>query len=178
MHEDKKFTFFKGLLVGLAKKEYNVQNFIDTKEIHRDRKTFSASLESFKQFTEENGRLPSSIGSESEIKLYRFMNMQLYRTINNPEKEKNKKEVLSIVSKFDYVKRKRLSPSKTEDTYNELLKFISQFRRLPMAKIKDEKALYNFFYRQRKLYSEQKLSTEFVNKFMEVINTIKSYYEN
>lgn len=178
MHEDKKFSFFKGLLVGLAKKEYAAQSFTETKEIHKDRKTFSANLESFKQFTEENGRLPSSIGSESEIKLYRFMNIQLYRKKNNPEKEKNKEEVLSIVSKFDYVKRKRLSPSKTEDTYNELLKFISQFRRLPMAKINDEKALYNFFYRQRKLYSEQKMPTEFVNKFMEVVNTIKSYYEN
>lgn len=178
MHEDKKFSIFKGLLVGLAKKEYDGQNFTETKGIHRDRKTFSSSIESFKQFTDENGRLPSSIGSESEIKLYRFMNIQLYRTSTNPEKEKNKEEILSIVSKFDYVKRKRLSPSKTEDTYNELLKFISQFRRLPMAKIKDEKVLYNFFYRQRKLYSEQNMPSEFVNKFMEVINTLKSYYEN
>ena len=178
MHEDKKFSFFKGFLVGLSNKNYSSDLFVESKKNHTESKTYEESLCNLISFTEINDRLPISSGSEDEIRLYRFMNNQINKAAKSTIKSKNDEKIMEIISKFDYVKRKRLSPLKIEDTYNELLKFISQYRRLPMAQINDEKALYHFFYRQRKLYSEQKMPTEFVNKFMEVINTLKSYYEN
>ncbi len=178
MHEDKKFSFFKGFLVGLSNKNYSSDLFVESKKNHAESKPYEESLCNLINFTEINGRLPISSGSEDEIRLYRFMNIQINKSAKSTIKSKNDERIMEIISKFNYIKRKRLSPMKIDDTYNELLKFISQYRRLPMVQNNDEKALYNFFYRQRKLYSEQKMPTEFVNKFMEVINTIKSYNEN
>ena len=106
MHEGKKFSFFTGLFVGLSGKEYNHQNFTITKEIHRERKTFEENFESLKQFTEDYGRLPCSNGNESEVKLYRFMYVQINKATKNIIKDENDNKITEIVSKFDYLKRK------------------------------------------------------------------------
>jgi len=47
------------------------------------------------------------------------MNIQINKATKNTIKSKNDEKIMEIISKFDYVKRKRLSPLKIEDTYNE-----------------------------------------------------------
>lgn len=178
LHEDKKFSFFRGLLVGLTVRKYNDQNLVITKDIQKDRKTFEENFFSLILFTEKNGRLPSSNGYESEVKLYRFMNVQLNRAIKQPDMKDNSSKVLELVSKHSYVKRSRQSPLKIDEGYAELEKFISLYRRLPISRINDEKLLYNFYLRQRKLYTEQNLPLELKEKFLDIVKSLECYYEN
>lgn len=170
--ESKRFVFFSGMLIGITNKEYSTEKYAQAKEIQIERKTWEERFVCLQHFVEENNRIPCSTGSEFEIKLYRFMNFQLNKAnasaIDNTEISK----IFELVSKYNYKKKKRHTSTNLKESYAELRDFVLKNERLPRANYKDEKILYRFFYRQRKLFLEQSLSIEFKEKFIEIANLL------
>jgi len=168
MSDCKRFVFFKGMLIGNVNKKYNTIKHIEIDLTLRDLKTREENLTSLLKFTQEYKRLPFSNGNESEVKLYRFMQKQVNKKINNQNDSDYNFQINEILTKFNYEKGKRHSPLKTSDKYILLFDFISSNARVPKANNKEEKILYDFLYRQRKLYQEDKLPKEYIEKFIEI----------
>ena len=109
MDESKRFVFYSGTYIGLTSKKYSSDEFIETKSIHKSARTWEESFEILKEFTLNNNRLPYSIGSEEEAKIYRFLNIQL-RKDKNGELDLDKSGLLKdLVNKFPYKIRERHS---------------------------------------------------------------------
>lgn len=106
------------------------------------------------------------------MKLQRFLNVQLNKAKKGQIDDTKISMLFELVSKYKYEKRKRLSPTNMNESYSNLIDFVSKNRRLPKANFKDEKILYGFFYRQRKLFREQNLSSELKEKFIEIANLL------
>lgn len=109
MDESKRFVFYSGTYIGLTSKNYSSDEFIETKSIHKTAKTWEESFEILKEFILNNNRLPYSIGSEEEAKIYRFLNIQL-RKDKNGELELDKSGLLnSLLDKFPNRRKERNS---------------------------------------------------------------------
>ena len=76
--------------------------------------------------------------------------------------------------KFNYKKRTRHNNKKWDRLYDKLLSFVQTHRRVPSMQIHSEQKLYGFFYRQRNLYKEEKLSNEYLSRFLELTEIIKN----
>lgn len=123
-------------------------------------------------------RLPFSSGvPEKEVKLYHWVNVQ--KSKQNKEKlDKYKEEKLnSLLAKhLSFNGRRRLN---SNEKYEELISFVSNNHRLPSTNKNGEENLYQFFYKQRKLFDANELENKEENKFIEVAKLLQNKkYEN
>lgn len=161
-----RFVFFKGQLVGLKSKAYLDNNYIKITDKQIIRMTWEESFQLLKEFSQKNNRLPFSTGNELEERLYRFLNVQLNRAGKGKVEESKSKKLIELCEKFDFKKGKRRNSKSTDDSYIELIDFISKEKRLPRAN--DEAKLYRFLYTQGKLFNKGSLSKEYQDKYLEV----------
>lgn len=172
------YIFFKNSHIGLTTKKYN-SDFKKISEIKKiNKKTWEESFEIFQNFVSLEKRLPFSNGvPEKEIKLYRWLNVQKSKQ-NKGQLAKNKIEKLnSLLAKYPSVNgRRRLN---SNEKYQKLISFVSNNHRLPSANKNGEENLYQFFYKQRKLFDKNELDSKEENKFIEVAKLLQNIkYEN
>ena len=167
----RRFNFFEGKYVGSSKKKY--ENFhkmsLDIKQI-----TIRSWEENFKlinEFAAKNNRLPYSSGINNEKKLYGFLNLQIRKFDKLDEIKKGK--IQNLLTKYNYQKgKKHISEVTWEESYKSLEAFITEHKRGPMPLKENEKTLYEFFYSQRKLYHEKRLSEKYGNHFLDILRLI------
>jgi len=71
------------------------------------------------------------------------------------------------------------SKSNLQNKYEILWKFVKKNKRLPSATYDDEQNLYQFFYKQRKLYERNELDDELTTLFISIAKEIQNIkYEN
>lgn len=172
------YIFFKGSHIGLTTKKYET-DFKKISEVQKtDKKTWEERFEMLQNFVLTEKRLPFSNGvPEKEIKLYRWLNVQKSKQ-NKGKLAKNKLEKLnSLLAKYPSINgRRRL---KSNEKYQELISFVSNNHRLPSANKNGEENLYQFFYKQRKLFDKNELDSKEENKFIEVAKLLQNIkYEN
>jgi len=172
------YIFFKDSHIGLTTKKYD-SDFKKISEVQKtDRKTWEERFEMLQNFVSIEKRLPFSNGvPEKEIKLYRWLNVQKSKQ-NKGKLSKNKVEKLnSLLAKFPSVNgRRRLN---SNEKYQELISFVTNNHRLPSANKNGEENLYQFFYKQRKLFDKNELDSKEENKFIEVAKLLQNIkYEN
>ncbi|WP_083777998.1 helicase associated domain-containing protein [Leeuwenhoekiella blandensis] len=172
------YIFFKGSHIGLTTKKYE-SDFKKISEVQKtDKKTWEERFEMLQNFVLTEKRLPFSNGvPQKEIKLYRWLCVQKSKQ-NKGKLAKNKLEKLnSLLVKYPSVNgRRRLN---SNEKYQELISFVSNNRRLPSANKDGEENLYQFFYKQRKLFDKNELGSKEENKFIEVAKLLQNIkYEN
>lgn len=172
------YMFFKGSHIGLTTKKYE-SDFKKISEVQKtDKKTWEERFEMLQNFVLTEKRLPFSNGvPEKEIKLYRWLNVQKSKQ-NKGKLAKNKLEKLnSLLAEYPSINgRRRLN---SNEKYQELISFVSNNHRLPSANKNGEENLYQFFYKQRKLFDKNELDSKEESKFVEVAKLLKNIkYEN
>ena len=170
--ENRRFVFFQNSYIGLASKSYNTDLFQKVPEYLSNKKSWEENFHLLELFTLKNDRLPFSSGNDEEVRLYRFFYIQVRKLSELNDTKKNLVENLML--KYNYQKRTRHNNMKWEKSYNELISFLHEKRRMPSMQISNEQKLYGFFYRQKKLFKEGKLSKEYLSKFLEVTEIIKN----
>jgi hypothetical protein len=172
------YIFFKGSHIGLTTKTYesDFKKISETKKT--DKKTWEERFEMLQNFVSIEKRLPFSNGvPEKEIKLYRWINVQKGK-LQKGKLEKNKGDKLnSLLERFPSTNgRRRLN---SNEKFKELISFVSINHRLPSANKNGEENLYQFFYKKRKLFDENKLDSNEKIKFLEVAKLLQNIkYEN
>lgn len=172
------YIFFKGSHIGLTTKKYE-SDFKKISEVQKtDKKTWEERFEMLQNFVLTEKRLPFSNGvPEKEIKLYRWLNVQKSKQ-NKGKLAKNKLEKLnSLLAEYPSINgRRRLN---SNEKYQELISFVSNNHRLPSANKNGEENLYQFFYKQRKLFDKNELDSKEESKFIEVAKLLQNIkYEN
>lgn len=167
LDESKRFVFFKGLLIGLSSKKYSLEKYVEPIDPNIERKSWEERFFDLQKFAEENNRLPKSISNDKEKVLYRFMNIHLNKATKSQIDDRALR-INELATKYQHQKRKRKIPQEWNANYDDLMKFVAEKKRLPKARIEEEEVLYNFFYRQRKLYQEDNLSLISVEKLLEI----------
>jgi hypothetical protein len=125
-----------------------------------------------KAFIEENNRLPYSTGSESEERIYRFMNVQMNKARKGKIDKTKANQITEMCKDFESKKGQRRNHEFTNQSYIELLEFLNNEKRLPKANY--ETKLYQFLYKQSKLFKSGSLAPEFKEKHLETINLINT----
>lgn len=167
------YIFFKGSQIGLTTKTYksDFKKISETKKT--DKMTWEERFEMLQNFVSIEKRLPFSNGvPEKEIKLYRWINVQKGK-LQKGKLEKNKGDKLnSLLERFPSTNgRRRLN---SNEKYKELISFVSINHRLPSANKNGEENLYQFFYKKRKLFDENKLDSNEKIKFLEVAKLLQN----
>lgn len=178
LDESGSYVFFKGSHIGLTSKKYE-SDFKKISEVMKtDKKTWEERFEILQNFISIEKRLPFSNGvPENEIKLYRWLNVQKGKQ-DKGKLDKNKEERINgLLEKFPSINgRRRLN---SNEKYEELISFVSINHRLPSANKNGEENLYQFFYKQRKLFDENELDSNEKIKFIEVAKLLQNIkYEN
>lgn len=178
LDESNSYVFFEDSYVGLTAKTYD-SNFKKLSHVRRaSKKTWEERFEMLQNFVSIEKRLPFSNGvPKNEIKLYRWLNVQKNKQ-NKGKLAKNKLEKLnSLLAKYPSVNsRRRLN---SNEKYQELISFVSNNHRLPSANKNGEENLYQFFYKQRKLFDKNELDSQEESKFIEVAKLLQNIkYEN
>ncbi len=76
LEESGLYLFYKGSNIGLSTKKYD-DSFIETSGIKKDdKRSWGESINNLNDFINKENRLPYSGGSDSEKKLYRWLNIQ------------------------------------------------------------------------------------------------------
>ncbi|MBI9038341.1 MAG: hypothetical protein JEY97_09430 [Bacteroidales bacterium] len=167
----RRFVFFEGRYIGSCKIEY--KNFhkisLDNKQIIL--RSWEDNFRRLCEFATKNNRLPYSSSLKEEKKLYGFLNLQIRRFENF---DKNRKEKISkLLDKYNYQKgKKHINEVAWENSYKSLNEFIIENKRGPMALKTDEKYLYDFFYSQRKLFHEKRLSKKHGSQFLNILRLL------
>lgn len=168
------FQFYQNSRIGLSCKKYEKKFVIASKSNKSERKTWEQRFEMLQNFVSTEKRLPFSKDvTKKEIKLYRWLNVQKNKQ-NKGKLNKNKVEKLNnLIAKYPNINgRRRLNSSKK---YQELISFVSNNGRLPSANKNGEENLYQFFYKQRKLFDENGLDSSEEIKFIEVEKLLQKY---
>ncbi|MCG8183254.1 hypothetical protein [Tenacibaculum piscium] len=172
------YIFFKDSHIGLATKKYD-SDFKKISELKvPDKRTWEESLEVLKDFIVKQKRLPFSSGcSESEKKLYRWFNIQKVKCYDGKIDKNKEVLIIEIDKKYPQINGKRRSNS--DKKYTELITFIKINFRFPSANKNGEENLYQFLYKQRKLFDKNKLEAKEKVKFIETIKILENIkYEN
>lgn len=172
------YVFYKGSHIGLSTKKYDAIYVRISESGIEDKKSWEESFELLKEFIEKENRLPYSSGCpESEKKLYRWFNMQKQNCSNEKLKREKENLITEIGNKFFQKNRKRKINS--NEKYVELIAFVKSNFRLPSAIKNGEENLYQFFYKQRKLFNRNELESEEEIKFLAVAKLLQNIkYEN
>ncbi|MFH6935226.1 sigma factor-like helix-turn-helix DNA-binding protein [Flavobacterium sp. FlaQc-30] len=161
------YIFYKDSHIGLASKKYE-SDFKKLSEVTRtDIKTWEETFEILQNFISIKQRLPFSNGvPEEEIKLYRWINLQQSKQKKGNLEENKMEKLNSLLTKHPITNgRRRLN---SQEKYEELIVFISTNHRLPSANKDGEENLYQFYYKQRKLFEANELDNLEEIKFIEV----------
>jgi hypothetical protein len=172
MDENLRFKFFAGLFIGVPQKEYDNEKYICVEDLGIERNTWEERFSSLQKFVNENRRLPNAKGGDQEVKLNRFMNIQINKANKGDLDNERISLILALASKYNYKKRKRDTPKTWDESYSLVREFVQKYQRLPIANDEDEKSIYQFFYRQRKLYLEHNLPLNFIDRFLEIANLL------
>nr|WP_315188338.1 hypothetical protein [uncultured Flavobacterium sp.] len=173
------FVFYKDSTVGLSHKKYDTNVFTPLSYLNKGViKTWEESFLLLTEFIKNADRLPFSSGCpEEEIQLYRWYNIQKSRIDKSKLEIKKENLINSITNKFDSSKKRR--SINISDKYKELIEFINNKKRLPSANKAGEENLYNFFYKQRKLFRANEMNENEELNFIEIAKTIQTFkYEN
>ncbi|RKE90288.1 helicase associated domain-containing protein [Ichthyenterobacterium magnum] len=172
------YIFFKGSHIGLTTKKYE-SDFKRISEVQKtDKKTWEERFEMLQNFVSIEKRLPFSNGvPEKEIKLYRWLNVQKSKQNKGKLTENKEDKLNSLLAKYPSINgRRRLN---SNEKYQELISFVTNNHRLPSANKNGEENLYQFFYKQRKLFDKNELDSKEQNKFIEVAKLLQNIkYEN
>ncbi|GAA4150771.1 hypothetical protein GCM10022217_04030 [Chryseobacterium ginsenosidimutans] len=166
--ESKTFIFFKNSHIGINTKTYEKEfEVLDASDIN-ERNSWEDRFEDLNEFLSIEKRLPFSNNdfSEEENKLYRWLNVQKRKIKFKELDEQKEKLIIEIFDKFPPTNgRRRLN---SIEKYDELFNFIISEHRLPSINIEGEEKLYHFFYKQRKMYSNNELDNYENNCFLKV----------
>lgn len=171
--ESETFNFFKNSYVGLKKKNYS-EDFETLKDSDIiERGSWEERYDDLQNFLLLENRLPFSNGvPEEEIRLYRWLNVQKSKLKTKKLDEQKRKLIIEIYEKFPPINgRRRLNST---EKYDELLDFIKGNKRLPSANKQGEENLYQFFYKQRKLYDNDELDNNEKYYFSKVCEILKN----
>lgn len=165
------FSFFKNSYVGLKKKKYSEDFEILKDSDIIERNSWEERYEDLQKFLLLENRLPFSNGvPEEEIRLYRWLNVQK-RKITDLDEQKGRL-IIEVFEKFSPINgRRRLNST---EKYDELLEFIKEKQKLPSANKQGEENLYQFFYKQRKLYDNDELDNNEKSYFSKVCEILKN----
>lgn len=161
------YAFYKDSHIGLTSKKYE-SDFKKLSEVIRiDIKTWEETFEILQNFISIKQRFPFSNGvPEEEIKLYRWIYLQQSRDKKGKLEENKTAKLNSLLTKYPITNgRRRLN---SEEKYEELIAFVSTNNRLPSANKDGEENLYQFYYKQRKLFEANELDNLEEIKFIEV----------
>jgi hypothetical protein len=178
--ETRTFIFFKNSRIGIQSKKYH-NSFIELNQIDLlESKSWKERYNDFVKFICINNRLPFSSGCPNEeIRLYRWFKVQEGK-IKKGMLDIEKSDLLSqITIQINRNETKRKRKSKNVERYVDLKKFVFLNNRLPSANKTGEENLYQFFYKQRKLFEQGKLEQSEENQFIEIAKIIQNHkYEN
>lgn len=178
--ETRTFVFFKNSTIGLNSKKYD-SSFVELNQIESiESKSWEERYNDFAQFININNRLPYSSGCpDEEIRLYRWYKVQEGK-IKNGSFDNKKITLLDLITaQFDRKDSKRTRRSNNSERYNDLQQFIHLNKRLPSANKTGEENMYQFFYKQRKLFEQGGLDKFEENSFIEIAKIIQNHkYEN
>lgn len=171
--ESETFSFFKNSRVGLKNKNYSEDFEILKDSEIIERGSWEERYDDLQNFLLLENRLPFSNGvPEEEIRLYRWLNVQKSKLKTKKLDEQKEKLIIEIYEKFPPINgRRRLNSTKK---YDELLDFIKGNKRLPSANKQGEENLYQFFYKQRKLYDNDELDNNEKYYFSKVCEILKN----
>ncbi|WBV53379.1 helicase associated domain-containing protein [Chryseobacterium gambrini] len=171
--ESETYSFFKNSYVGLKKKNYSEDFEILKNSDIIDRNSWEERYEDLQKFLLLENRLPFSNGvPEEEIRLYRWLNVQKRKIRIRDLDEQKSKLIIEVFEKFPLINgRRRLNST---EKYDELLEFIKDKQRLPDANKQGEENLYQFFYKQRKLYDNDELDNHEKSYFSKVCQIFKN----
>jgi hypothetical protein len=173
--EHRKFIFFKNAFIGLVSKSYDTGLFSTVPKDNIDRRSWEELYKLLILFTTKNSRLPSSSGTKEEKRLYSFFYLQVKKFSELDEKKKKLIEILKL--KYNYHIRTKYNSMMWDKLYDELVFFLHKNKRMPSARRPNEKKLYRFYSKQKKLYKEEELSKEYLSKFLSVAE-IKNLLHN
>lgn len=173
LDESGSYVFFKGSHIGLTSKKYE-SDFKKISEVKKTvKKTWEERFEMIQNFISLEKRLPFSSGvPENEIILYRWLNVQKSKQ-EKGKLDKDKEEKINYLLKISprTNSKRRLN---SNEKYEELISFVLINHRLPSATKNSEENLYQFFYKQRKLFDEDELDSKEENKFIEVAKLLQN----
>jgi len=140
-------------------------------KIRKRQDSFNCNIDKLIEFINENRRIPNS-RDPNESNLYQFY----YRKKKSiQEKNPSKPKEHKLLELIEIYKSPRYAKFKMDD----LINFINENRRMPYYRNSNEKNLYHFYFRMRKLFTQNKLSSSEKVKFIAVEKTIqKMKYEN
>ena len=110
MDDSKRFVFYRGQMIGLSAKKYSSEKYGKAIDQHIERKTWEERFSDLQKFAEENDGLPKSNSKDKEIILYRFMYIQLNRSIKNQIDHDKASRINELVNKYKNQERKRKIP--------------------------------------------------------------------
>lgn len=171
--ESQTFVFFKNSQIGLISKKYSTDYEQLEKTDLRERNSWNERYEYLNNFLSVEKRLPLfNNGSNEELKLYRWLNVQKSK-IKTKKLDKYKAELIrNIFVKFPAINAIRRMNS--IEKYNELINFVTLHKKLPNVRIDGEEKLYQFFYKQRKLYEGNELNNDELQNFLIVNQILKN----
>lgn len=172
--ESQTFCFFKNSYIGLKYKKYSADFEILKTFDFVEHNSWEDRFENLKKFIFNENRLPFSSGvSEEEIKLFRWINIQKRKFKSNELDEHKKNLIYEILNKFPVINARRHLNSIQK--YDKLLEFIRVNNRLPIANKQGEENLYQFFYKQNKLYKNNELNTMEITFFTKINEILKNH---
>jgi hypothetical protein len=180
LDSSKLFRFYKNSFVGLSSKSYDETFILMKTSIKTEIKTWEERYNDFAQFISINNRLPFSTGCpDEEIKLYRWYNVQEGKIKTGKLDDEKCNLLRQTTSQFIRNDNNRKRRSNNTERYVGLKQFIFLNNRLPSANKTGEENLYQFFYKQRKLFEQGALEQFEENKFIELVKIIENIkYEN
>jgi hypothetical protein len=146
-------------------------NLNKTGKNNNDRNYSNYSLDDIIAFINSKSRMPDS-RDFNERKLYQFYyrnkkNLENIDTLTDQESK-----LLELIVKYG-------SSKHTKYTIDNLLEFIKINKRMPDSRDPHERGLYQFAYRQRKLFKQGVLDHAEENQFIEIAKIIQNHkYEN
>ena len=178
--ETRTFIFFKNSTIGLQSKKYD-NSFVELNQIDLlESKSWEERYNDFIKFISINSRLPFSSGCpDEEIRLYRWYKVQEGKIKNGKLDSEKCHFVSQVTIQFNRNDTNRKRRSNNVERYVALKKFVFLNNRLPSANKTGEENLYQFFYKQRKLFEQGKLEQSEENQFIEIAKIIQNHkYEN
>lgn len=172
--ESNTFLFFINSYVGLTFKNYDKSHIQVSHENASEGTTWEERYAILNKFLNQNLRFPYSSGCpESEIKIYRWYKIQLAKYMRG-ELDEAKSTLFNKIMNQHKHNRTRKRRTNLTNKYNELISFVINQNRLPLANNTEENDLYHFFFKQNKLFELGILTQTEENKFIEIAQIIQN----
>jgi hypothetical protein len=178
MEVNSRFSFFRGMFIGLKSKKYCSLKLEKVETENYERKTWEENYENLFSFTEKYGRLPLASGIGDEKRLYRFFNVQNNRLRNDALSEEKVSNILSLKEKYPTQRKRRtystvrvqqyFDNKQSQDrnsiserwwaSFDNLKEYIEKNNSYPTAAV--NRTLYTFCYNCSKKIENEELSEE------------------